>query len=355
MRRLLAVVVALAVTPACSAIGDPGGTPDAYPHGGTGQFRKLEADEVGVFDGRVIALQNFAFDAAMVAGGYFFYTGALRLETPPEAPMDFPEGEIFWDAFEPRAIFRAEPRDDLGFRAGSEVLAASEPWEGEDVFDPWVVVDGGTTRMYYAAEGGIGVATASSIDGTFTHGSAPILDADDALSGMPRRPSVVRGPDGAWWMYYDAGGAIGVARSDDGESFARIDGDASTPAIDPIVIDGDDGRDTVELSVGSPGAAAVDTITGRHLIRVYFESRRDDGTVLPYVAGSEDGVTFERHEVPILDAIDVRFPSPVLIDDRVTVLYANAPFASRSMGYQTRSVFAAVSPAGVSFAPPEEE
>ncbi|HEY8428540.1 MAG TPA: hypothetical protein VIL20_09210 [Sandaracinaceae bacterium] len=355
-RRIVATLsgpvlaAALAGLPACSAIGDPGGMPRGYPHGGTGQFRPLEPDEVGIADGRAIALQNTAIEAAMVAGGFLYYAAAPRLDEPPEPPEGFPESEVLWDAFAPRAIFRSEPRDNLGFSRGTQVLAASEAWEGEEVFDPWAVIDGDVVRLYYAAEGGIGVATSTG-GGAFARERAPILDGDDALAGVPRRPSVVRGPDGAWWMYYDAGGAIGVARSEDGIAFARIDADPSTPAIDPIVIEGDDGRDTEELSVGHPGAVSLVTITGRHLVRVYFESRRDDGTILPYVAGSEDGVNFERHEVPIMAELDVRFPSPLLLDDRVTLLYANVPF--RSGGHQMRKLIGAVSPAGESFAPDE--
>ncbi len=346
------IFVACLAVPACSTIGDRGGMAEGYPHGGTGQFRILDAEEVGVAGRRLIALQNIATEAAMVADDYLFYTAAPRIDMPPEEPMDQPEGEIFWDAFEPRAIYRSEPRDDLGFSPGARVLAASQPWEGEEVFDPWVVVDGDTVRMYYAAEGGIGVATAGAVDGSFTNDDAPILDADDAFEGVPRRPSVVRGPDGAWWMYYDAGDAIGVARSEDGVSFARIDGDASTPAIDPIVPTGEDNELTVELSIGRPGAVSLETVTGRHLVRLYFESRRDDGTTLVYVAGGEDGVSFERHLVPVMAEEDVRFPSPRLLDARVTLLYASIPF--RTGGYETRAIVGAVSPAGQSFAPPED-
>lgn len=338
---------------ACSTIGDPGSTPEAYPHGGTGQFRQLERDEVGIADGRLLALQDVAVGAAMVAGEHLFYASAPLLETPPEVPMDHPAGEVYWDAFEARAIHRSAPRDDRGYRSGPTVLSASESWEGADVFDPWVVIDEGRARMYYAAEGGIGVAEAPSVGGAFSRvGSGPILEADGS-SAAPRRPSVVRGVDGAWWMYFDDAGAIGVARSEDGLAFERVDGDPSTEALDPIVITGADlGEDGTEVSVGMPGAAALDTATGRRLVRVYYESRRDDGSVLAYVAGSEDGLAFERHEVPVMDEADARFPAPLLLDDRVTLLYANLRGGS---DYQTRALYVAVSPASVSFAAPENE
>jgi hypothetical protein len=132
-----------------------------------------------------------------------------------------------------------------------------------------------------------------------------------------------------------------------------VDGDPSTDAIDPLVIGGQDlGDSPPEVSVGMPGAAALDTVTGRRLVRLYYESRREDGTVLGYVAGSADGVTFERHEVPVMEELDVRFPAPVILDDRVTLLYVNVP---RTGALQTRSLIAAVSPAAVSFAPPEND
>ncbi len=353
-----ALVVSLAlVGGGCSAIGDPGGFPDAYPHGGTGVFRPLTSDELGIFDGRAIVTQRLAVEAMSVAQGHLFYVIAPLSEMPPEVPMEHPANEVYWPAFGPRSIFRAVPRDDPGFSAGAEVLRASAAWEGADVFDPWVVVDeDGRARLYYAAEGGIGLAEASRVDGTFTRvGDGPLLDAGQALSGVPRRPSVARGPDGAWWMYYDAGGAIGIARSEDGRSFTRVDGDPSTPEMDPAVLPFDaelpDVESRVEMSVGAPGAIGVDTPAGRRVIRLYFESRRDDGSILAYAAGTADGVTFSRHFVPLLDAEDVRFPCPVQVDDRVTLLYVNGPFTGG--GFQTRAITASVSPASYAFAPDE--
>jgi hypothetical protein len=338
---------------ACSTLGEPGSFPSAYPHGGTGVFRALTADEVGIRDGRAVVNQRLAVEGSSIAGGYLFYATAPLLEMPPEVPGEQPANEVYWPAFGPRSVSRAAPRADRGFSAGPPVFTASEPWEEGEVFDPWVVVDGDRVRLYYAAAGGIGLAEATGLEGDFERvGEGPLLDADDAVSGVPRRPSVVFGPDGAWWMYYDAGGAIGVARSDDGRAFTRVDGDLSTPAIDPLRLDFSqdfaDVETSEEVSVGSPGAVAVDTPGGRRLIRVYFESRRADGTVRAYVAGTADGVTFERHNVPVLDEEDARFPAPYVLDERVTLLYANVPFDTG--GFQTRSIVGSVSPASTTFA-----
>lgn len=352
-RALLLVAAALA---GCSTLGDAGGSPDAYPHGGTGQFRTLEPAETGIRAG-AIALQRATLDSAMVSEGYLFYAAAPLSETPPEPPMDLPAGEVFWEAFEARRIHRTEPRDARGFFPGPVIFEASEPWEGAEVFDPWVVLgEDGVVRMYYAAEGGIGLATAGAIDGAFQRvRSSPLLDEEDAIAGAPRRPSVVRGVDGAWWMYYDAGGAIGIARSEDGERFERIDGDPSTGAIDPLVLHGEDLGEVPEVSVGMPGAAALDTSAGRRLVRLYYESRREDGSIHAYVAGSADGVVFERHEIPVMEASHLLAPAPVLVDDRVTLLYAGIPATARfaMQGYPSRSLSAAVSPASVRFDPAE--
>src|SRR4029078_5689405 len=103
-------------------------------------------------------------------------------------PDGWPAGDIYWPAFGPRTIQRASHIEGKqGFMPGASILAAQATWEGADVFDPWVVVlEDGTARLYYAAAGGIGLAVASSIDGTFERVSdAPLL------SGTMRRPSVV--------------------------------------------------------------------------------------------------------------------------------------------------------------------
>ncbi len=340
MTRRLAPLLAL--VGACSTIGDPGGMPEGLPHGGTGAFRLLDGNEVGIvgsLPGRAMVLRD-AIEGAHPADGYLFYATARVLDEPPPLPDDQPPGDIFWPAFEPRRIHRGELREEGvgGYAAGPEVLAASEPWEGGEVFDPWVVVDGGTARLYYAAAGGIGLAEAPSAGGTFTKVPGPILDDG-------RRPSVIRGVDGALWMYFERGGAIHAARSDDGRAFT---------AMGPISLSGMDEGDGDELRVASPGAVRVDTRGDRSLVRLYFESVRD-GVVegaeahLFYVAGSEDGVAFTRHPLPVMEQTDVRFPSPVLVDDRVTLLYGNLPFFGGA--YLTRAVVVAVGPGGHRFAP----
>lgn len=358
-RGLVAVAGLLAlglIAPACSTIGDPGGMPEALPHGGTGAFRVLEApEETGLrgTPGAALLLLEDAFVGAMVQGDFVFFTSAPPVEEPlPMVPEDHPAGEIFWPAFEARRIHRGARRDD-GFGAfdgGGAILTAEAAWEGEEVFDPWVVEDGGVARLYYAADGGIGVAEAPSLDGAFTRvGDGPVLGPEAAATGAPTRPSVVRGPEGDWLMYYDAGGEIRVARSSDGLAF--------TP-LGPITVEGMDLGESPELERAHPGALAVTTPAGRPLVRLYFESIREDGAHKLYVAGSFDGVAFERHEVELLESVDLRYPAPVALDERVTLLYASTRFNSVgriTRGLQKRALIVSVAPLSTSFLPPEED
>lgn len=341
MKRAPLIAALAGLTLSCSAIGDPGGMPDGLPHGGTGQFRLLDAEESGIsgLPGIALFVRNVAIESAMRADGFLFHTHQARVDEPPTPPDDYPENEVFQDAFGLRSIYRA-PRFEEGtgaFAAGAQVLAASEAWEGEEVFDPWVLVeDDGTARLYYAAAGGIGVATASSVDGAFTKEPGPIVDSG-------RRPTVVRGPDDAYWMYYDTGDGIAAARSEDGVSFAAMSFGVTGP---------DDVDDSREVRLASPGAARVDTRGGRTIIRLYAESVRDDGSHLVYLLGSEDGESFDRFPRPVIDQPDVRHPAPHIVDDRVTFLYANFPNVAG--GFQTRAVTVSVAPAGESFAVEEE-
>ena len=96
---------------------------------------------------------------------------------------------------------------------------------------------GGGVYLYYAAAGGVGLATSS--DGfAFTKHGAPVL-APDATAAWettpPSAPSVAIFPGGTWHMLYAAGVAIGEATSADGVTWTRVDGDPTTAAIDPIL------------------------------------------------------------------------------------------------------------------------
>ncbi|UJR79753.1 hypothetical protein [Sandaracinus amylolyticus] len=368
MRRI-ALGLALVASSACSTLGSSPSSPEGLPHGGTGPFRLAQAEEVDVPPtppGSTLFERTRAVENGMTAEGFLFYAGAepREIEMPDAGPIDDggtiddagvledagtadagpppPEGplEIDWSVFEPRVIVRSAPRaEGLGFDAGSEVLAATDAWEGGFVRDPWaVVLEDGRARLYYGAEGGIGVAQAASIDGTFAKvGSAPVI------AGEVRRPTVIdtRGTEAehAFLMYFERDGSLVGASSDDGLAWAEIG------VIDLPALAARDMRDSDEIEVGGPGVIAARTEAGRAVIRLYYESRRANGQVLITMAGSFDGVTFEPLRIPVVQDRALRWPAPRQLDLRVTMLYMQGERGGR--GAERGALLVGIAPGGV--------
>jgi hypothetical protein len=117
------------------------------------------------------------------------------------------------------------------------VLAPSLAWEGTDVTGPSALRLGGGVWLYYAAQGGVGLARSS--DGlTFTKTGQPVLAPDPTVTWEttpPHAPSVAVFPDGSWHMLYAAGVCIGEATSPDGINWRRVDADPSTATLDPVL------------------------------------------------------------------------------------------------------------------------
>ncbi len=385
-RRLCTATIALGagLSLGCSLLGTPGSTPGPVPHAGTGQFRSLTSDETnvaGVPSGAAIVTSGAGIDNGMVAAGHFFYAAAVALPVdagmrdagvdagdagdaldagdPLDAGVDAampdaarpdastvdsgvppPREAVSWDLFEPRRILTSPPRAEWGFTAGTVVLEAEAAWEGGYVTDPWVVERAdGSFLLFYAAAGGIGVASAASIDGPYTREPGPLLAA---MGGeVPRRPSAVRAADltdppaTELLVYYELAGEIHVAGFD-GASFTELATLAPTPLAQR------DDRDGDEISVGAPGAALIPTPGGRTVVRVYYESRRSNGTSLVALMASGDGLAFDVFERPVFAERNRQAPSPRYVDERTTVLYAWVPFR------QSGAIINAITPASVS-------
>ncbi len=351
-RTMLRLAMAFALA-GCSTLGTGPGQPEGLPHGGTGPFRLLTADEVdvpGVPAGQTLFDRSHAVEGGMVASGHLFYTGALvpppsrdagmldpDAGPPGDAGMLDPDAGFSgdagvlaldagtspdaprlpvpaWSAFAARGILRSPPRANgqRGFDEGTPALTATAEWEGGHVEDPWTVVDDdGHARLYYAAAGGIGLAEAPTVGGTFVSAGAPVIEGEGV-----RRPSVVRGLDDAGFlMLFERGGRIERAHSSDGRTWTQ-DGPVTLPALAAR-----DERDDTEVSVGSPGVVRARTSAGRTVLRMYYESRRGDGQVLIAMAGSFDGVSFETLEVPVVESRSLRMPAPLSQDERITLLY----------------------------------
>ncbi|MFW5920760.1 MAG: hypothetical protein ACOCUS_02880, partial [Polyangiales bacterium] len=276
MRRAAHIAVAVAVASllgaglgvaACSTIGSEGFERPESPHAGTGPFRLLDADETGVDDapdGRALpAQEDMAVESAMVAGDRLFFAAAPLEDEGGMDAGDLAPWEIDWGRFGPRRILRATPVGDpqVGYEAPTRVLEAEAGWEGDEVFDPWMVVlEDGSARLYYAAEGGIGVAEAGGVTGELRRaGDGPALGAVDGA--VPRRPSVVPDGEGGWLMYYQRGFGIEVAESSDGLSFERIGPVSFTLEQEPEPDDR-----APETFKRAPAAVRVETPTGRSVV-----------------------------------------------------------------------------------------
>jgi hypothetical protein len=342
MKRALSIATWVGVAWGCAALEADPNPPGVLPHGGTGEFRPLSAEETGIRGtptGRALPVRD-ALDSASVAAGHLFYAAAVLPDTAPEPTADPVPNEVIWSDFEPRRIHRSAPTERPGFFIGDEVLAASQPWQGPAVYEPWVLVlDDGRALLYYAAAGGIGLAEASAVDAVFAPvGDGPVLDAG-AGAVAPRRPSAVWHA-GRVLLYYDAGGALGLATSADGRAFERVTD--ALPLGPDLIEDG-----SREVAVGAPGAMVAVTPTGREVVRLYFESHRDDGRRLVSLAASLDGERFERFERPVVDEDDRRLPAPVAVDARTTLLYVMAP--REQSGREVRALVAAVAPRSATF------
>jgi len=343
-RRAIAIAALTLAFVACATLGDETAFPDIIQTSGVGPFRLLDATENGGLaapSGRVLFSRE-AVGRAMMAEGFLFYPRAPVVDEPPERDPDLPEGVIDPAQVEPFALFRGTPRevdgDDVlegavSFDGGSMVLEATEAWEGESLTDPWVHVGAdGTARLYYAAEGGIGVAEAGAADGTFTKVAGPVVT--DA-----RAPSVVTF-GGETLLFFEAeGGTLGLARSSDGLTFTEESRDLE------LALAG-------ETALHAPGALVATTPTGRTVLRLYFEAVNAEGVTILSLAATEDLASWDRleTEIGILSTVeDARAPSPFLRDDGITVLLITRQSDSR--GVELRAICGAMAPANLSLVP----
>lgn len=315
----------LVFTAAC-AITNPGaGQPEALPHNGTGRFGLFNDAQTMLSPrppGRAILLRDSAFDRGSVAAGHLFYSAAPVLAMPPMRDPMVPFGAIDWAQFEPRAIYRSPPRENIAFDDGTLLLSASEAWEGASIREPWALVrENGSTLLFYVGDGGIGLAEAPGPDGAFTRvGAAPIVP------GNVRHPSAIE-LAGAILLYVETPAGLALFRSTDARTFTPESG----LDLGEDVLAGE----TTEESIGGPGAIVYRSPIDRDVVRLYFESRRSDDHTQVLLAASSDGVVFERFPRAVLAELDHTTPSAVIVDDRVSYLYLHARRSDDEIEYGT--------------------
>lgn len=276
--RLGLLALAL-LSAACATLADAESGGDNLPNAGAGPFRALRKEEVGNLRSAPNVLvddETFPRDPAILdvdgdlstpeVWGYFAITPKMGMEKPdPTAPS--------------RAIVRYQATDGRSFdRLPVTVLAPDQVWEGDTMGAPSALWVGNEVFLYYAAEGGIGLAR--STDGvTFDHLPAPVLAPDPNESSWesgkpPSNPGVVRLEDGTFLMFYDVEVEPGVRKmgeafSQDGVEWERFPGG---PVLEPRVDTNPEDPYYDGISVGAPYPVLGKSSEGRKILRVYYEA-----------------------------------------------------------------------------------
>lgn len=318
---LLAALVAIAL--GCATLATPGAVDVELPNAKAGPFRVLRSGELD--------------DATTTHVAPYLASNSTLLYRDP-APLDL-DGDpatlaiaVYAVAGEPSSsrIVRFSADDGRSLdKAPAPVLEATEPWEGGHVGAPVALSVGGETWLYYDAAGGIGLARSS--DGVaFTKQSAPVFADGLGCGGatsVPGDPAVVRDAGGTFRLFWAPSGAgvLCEAVSDDGVTFRLPPGDGvvlrtSTAPAAPADGGADEPFDDAELA--SPFAVVSATAEGRPVLRVYYAGRNRAGVWALGMAArfGADG-PLERATAPVLaNTLQPRTPAVVPFRD-FTLLY----------------------------------
>jgi hypothetical protein len=279
MKPLLLAVPLLA---ACATIPETSSGDQNLPNAAAGPFRELVDGEIGNSrsapdglddsrdfgrdiavldaDGDPSTLEVLAYVAASIAQN--------GMDPTPTSPT--------------RTLVRYGALDGRSFdRADEVVLQADAVWEGGVLASPAAVRSGGTIFLYYAAAGGIGLAT-SADSHVFAKVPGPVLGPVAGgweQGAVPAAPGVAVLADGTFRMFYQVAtgpGAtsIGEASSPDGMVWTRL---GSAPALAPAGL-GDGGDEPWDsTSVGSPFPVLAVSADGRAILRLYYGARDSTG------------------------------------------------------------------------------
>lgn len=185
----------------------------------------------------------------------------------------------------PTSIVRVIALDGRSFDREVELVLELDPnlgWQGDRIGAPSVLMaagdddaeveEGSSRRIYFEAEGGLGVAT--DIDGTFASLQEPVLSQGDVpwATSTLKSPGVIQLRDGSYRLYFEAEedgvSVIGVAASADGEQFVER-GVVLRPSLTDVSVDG--------AFVGSPCPVLGTSSEGRDILFVYYTARSRAG------------------------------------------------------------------------------
>jgi beta-1,2-mannobiose phosphorylase / 1,2-beta-oligomannan phosphorylase len=200
-----------------------------------------------------------------------------------------------WFSWRPkRGIGYAESADGFTWEVRDEIVLGhlpDDPAEQLEVTRPFVLDEGDHLTMWYAAHGEdrVVISRATSLDGLTWERQGVVLAPSASWEKTSLMcPSVLRGADGKYHMWYSGGeryepDAIGYATSPDGSRWTRVRG---TPVLGP----------------GAPGTWESDRVAGAHVFRdgewlyaayIGFANGFEDSAI--GIARSQDGVTWDRH------------------------------------------------------------
>ncbi len=354
--------IALALLASCATLADSGGGDKHLPNAAAGPFRPIETVELGqtrVGPNVLESDKRFPRDAAVVdvdgdPATLEVYGYVAETIVEPEADPD-PEAP-------PNRITRYVALDARSFaRHGQGVLEPEHDWEGGWVGAPSALRVGGQIWLYYSAAAGVGLAR--SDDGlSFAREPEPVLETADSgwdEGATPTSPSVLALAEGGFRMFYQltlplGRTVIGEASSDDGLRWERLGvGPAlrpRPPSSDPAVPVWD------SRSVGAPCAVLWPSAQGRTILWLYYAAVDEDGRGSIGLAARYglDGA-FQRASSVVFGAsgsLDPTEPQVVRYPE-FTLLFATQRAGSTpSRDYP--AVAAGVAPATVSLPPPDE-
>lgn len=217
-------------------------------------------------------------------------------------------------------------RDLLDFSTVTPVFEATQAWEGSDVASPSLVTEATTNKfaMFYEANGAIGVARSTDTL-TWDHGAAPVLSAsaERGEMGSLHAPSVAVDTTQTYWMAYENQGAISIAIAPavDGPWRRIGNGPIATAAGITVTV----GTVTAPATALSDPALTISTTAAGRTLWVLSASVRSAARIPAIVVGwgSVDGIHFTRAERPLF--VDrggsIRPGAFEVIDSRTTLLW----------------------------------
>lgn len=213
------------------------------------------------------------------------------------------------------SIFRTQSSDGYQFDAPTLVLSGAHDWEQNHLAFPSIVRREAEWRMYFVGGNGAGIGTATSTDGaTWSIASAtPLLKQN---STTPRLTHITAVPvENDDWLWFERGEMDGIAfaKIDKQKKIEIVDANPKTNDIDPVLTTVAS-LDREARGVGSPHVTVTTYSTGRRQFHLWYAGRSLDETFDLFLAGSFDGVQWERfREDPLFVGGGAHKQSPIVV------------------------------------------